>query len=264
MSLPPVIHSSLLPVPHGFCLRQGGVSRAPYESLNGGVNTQDDPTYVQANRQRIAALVGVEEVHLAALQQVHGAEVVTLRGSEDVPSFSYGALPEGDGLVTDCPTIALGIATADCAPVLFASHDGRVVGAAHAGWRGAVAGVLEATVQQMRALGAEGIRAVIGPCIASASYEVGEDMRCAVLAHDPAHESSGGRFFTPAARTGHYQFDLPAFCLARLEALHVRAEWVGRDTAAETCFFSHRRATLRGDGRTGRQLSIIRAITPSS
>lgn len=257
MTCPPLIQASLLPVQHGFFTRQGGVSAAPYETLNGGLGTQDRLEDVQENRRRMAAAMGVELEQLVALRQVHGADVHVLRRAEDVWSHMKGheALPAGDALVTDSPDIALGVATADCAPVLLASEDGRIVGAAHAGWRGAVGGVLEQTVEQMRLLGARGLRAVVGPCIGPASYEVGEDMRRAVLEQHP----EGGRFFAPAVRDGHYQFDLPAFCLSLLEKQGVRSEWTGHDTLADGQFFSHRRATLKGDARTGRQVSVIRA-----
>lgn len=254
---PPFFKSSSLPVRHGFFTRKGGVSAAPYETLNGGLGTQDRPEDVQENRRRMAAAVGVELERFVALRQVHGADVHVLRRAEDVWSHRKGheALPAGDALVTGSPDIALGVATADCAPVLLASEDGRIVGAAHAGWRGAVGGVLEQTVEQMRLLGAEGLRAAVGPCIGPASYEVGEDMRREVLERHP----EGGCFFASAARDGHYQFDLPAFCLSLLERLGVKAEWTGHDTLADGQFFSHRRATLKGDARTGRQLSVIRA-----
>lgn len=257
MKQPPFFSSSLLPVRHGFFTRDGGVSAAPYETLNGGLGTQDRPRDVQENRRRMAAAVGVELEHFVALRQVHGADVRVLRHGQEVWSHTDGheALPAGDALVTDCPEVALGVATADCAPVLLSSDDGRIVGAAHAGWRGAVGGVLEQTVEQMHLLGAEGLRAVVGPCIGPASYEVGEDMRRDVLEQHP----EGGCFFAPAARDGHYQFDLPAFCLSLLEKQGVRAEWTGHDTLAEDRFFSHRRATLKGDARTGRQVSVIRA-----
>ncbi|MCX5616371.1 peptidoglycan editing factor PgeF [Bombella sp. TMW 2.2559] len=257
MIQPPFFLSSLLPVRHGFFTRHGGVSAAPYETLNGGLGTQDQPEDVQENRCRMAAAVGVEPEHFVALRQVHGADVHVLRHGQEVWSHTDGheVLPAGDALVTDCPEVALGVATADCAPVLLSSDDGRIVGAAHAGWRGAVGGVLEQTVEQMRLLGAEGLRAVVGPCIGPASYEVGGDMRRAVLERHP----EGDRFFVPAARDGHCQFDLPAFCLSRLERLGVKAEWTGHDTLADEQFFSHRRATLKGDARTGRQVSVIRA-----
>lgn len=257
MMQPPFFSSSLLPVLHGFFTRDGGVSSVPYETLNGGLGTQDQLQVVQENRRRMAACMGVELERFVALRQVHGADVHVLRHVGDVWSHTDGheALPAGDALVTDCPEVALGVATADCAPVLFSSGDGWIVGAAHAGWRGAVGGVLEQTVTHMRALGAEGLRAVVGPCIGPASYEVGEDMRRDVLERHP----EAGRFFVPAGRVGHHQFDLPAFCLSLLEKQGVQVEWTGHDTLADGRFFSHRRATLGGDARTGRQLSVIRA-----
>jgi YfiH family protein len=160
-------------------------------------------------------------------------------------------------MVTDRPGLLLGIVTGDCAPVLFADAEAGVIGAAHAGWRGAVAGVIEATIASMECLGAARARiaAAVGPCIAQKSYEVGPDLRDAVLARDPADS----RFFAEGQRPDHWMFDLPGYCLARLEAAGIgRAGWVGRDTLAEEGhFFSHRRATLSGGGPIGHQLSAI-------
>jgi YfiH family protein len=162
-----------------------------------------------------------------------------------------------DALVSNVPGLALGVITADCVPVLFygASAAGGVAGAAHAGWRGAVAGVLEATVAAMRALGAEEqINAVIGPCIQQASYEVGADLRDAVL----AERRHAARFFT-AGRPGHWWFDLPGYCQARLVAAGAKVESLGLDTCTlEQEFFSHRRRTLRGEAALGHQISVIR------
>ena len=160
-------------------------------------------------------------------------------------------------MVTDRPGIVLGIVTADCAPVLFADREAGVIGAAHAGWRGAVAGVLEATLAAMARLGADPARVVaaVGPCIAQDSYEVGADLRDAVLARDPAD----ARFFAAGARPGHWQFDLPGYCAARLRAAGVaQAAWLGRDTLADPArFFSHRRRTLAGGGPIGHQISAV-------
>jgi YfiH family protein len=153
--------------------------------------------------------------------------------------------------------VALGIVTADCAPVLFATATGDVVGAAHAGWRGALAGVLEATVAAMRDLGAGPVQAAIGPCIGSASYEVAADLRDAVLARDPAD----ARFFGPGQRPERWQFDLAGYCAARLAAAGVAAHVVGADTLADDArFFSHRRRTLADGGPIGHQISIIRPL----
>jgi hypothetical protein len=232
---------------HGFFTRNGGVSTGLYASLNCSFSS-DDPAHVRENRARVAAAMGVPREHLLGLKQVHGDGVVTVR-----EPWAEGAGPAADALVTNVPGLALGVITADCAPVLFCG-DG-VVGAAHAGWRGALAGVLEATVMAMHKLGAQEIHAVIGPCIGQASYEVGADMRDALL----ARHAADARFFT-AGRPGHWWFDLPGYCAARLHAAGVKAQALGLDTCAqEQQFFSYRRKTLRGEAATGHQISVIRA-----
>ena len=240
------IFTGALAAQHGFFSRNGGVSTGPYASLNCSF-TSDDPAHVRENRARVAAAMGVEPGHLLGLKQVHGDGVISVRAP-----WAEGAGPAADAMVTDKPGLALGIITADCAPVLFSAEG--VVGAAHAGWRGALAGVLEATVMAMRALGAREIHAVIGPCIAQASYEVGADLHGAVL----ARQANDARFFTPA-RPGHWRFDLPGYCAARLRAAGVKTEALGLDTyAQEQEFFSYRRKTLRGEAATGHQISVIR------
>jgi YfiH family protein len=235
-----------LAAPHRFFTRQGGVSTGAYASLNCSFSA-DDPANVRENRARVAQAVGVERGHLLGAKQVHGTDVITVR-----EPWAEGEGPAADALVSNVPGLALGVITADCAPVLF--YGGGVCGAAHAGWRGAVAGVLEATVTAMQALGATQIHAVIGPCIQQASYEVGADLRDAVLATG----GNAARFFA-AGRPGHWWFDLSGYCLARLAAAGVQAESLGLDTyALEQEFFSHRRRTLRGDTALGHQISVIR------
>ena len=241
--------SPLLGTKHRFFTRNGGVSTGPYTSLNCSFST-DDPATVRENRSRVAQAMGVKPENLLGVKQVHGVDVVTV---QDV--WAEGKGPNADALVCNIPGLALGIITADCAPVLFygTSPAGTVVGAAHAGWRGAVAGILEATVAAMRALDATQIYAVIGPCIQQASYEVGADMRDAVLAQG----RNAARYFT-AGRPGHWWFDLPGYCLARLASVEVKAESLGLDTCAlEHEFFSHRRRTLRGEPVLGHQISVI-------
>jgi YfiH family protein len=238
--------SPLLAAPHRFFTRNGGVSAGAYASLNCSF-TSDDPDNVRENRNRVATAMGVERDKLLGCKQVHGRDVVTVRAP-----WAEGDGPAADALVSNVPGLALSVITADCAPVLF--YGDGVAGAAHAGWRGAVAGVLEATIEAMRALGAKQIYAVIGPCIQQPSYEVGADLRDAVL----AERRGSARFFT-AGRPGHWWFDLPAYCLARLEAAGVKAESLGVDTCAlEQEFFSHRRRTLRGETALGHQISVIR------
>ena len=250
-NLPCLTHPSLA-VPHGFFTREGGVSVGPYASLNCSLSGADDRAAVLENRARVAATLGVAPERLVGLHQVHGAAVVTV-----TEPWTPGEGPRADGMVTAAPGIALGVITADCGPVLFADRAAGVVGAAHAGWRGAVAGILEAVVSAMVALGAEpgGIAAVIGPCIRQPSYEVAADMRDAVLAHDPAHD----RFFR-AGRPERWHFDLAGYCAARLLAAGVgRVSVTPGDTAAEPDrFFSHRRRTLAGGGPIGHQIAGVR------
>jgi YfiH family protein len=249
---PVLLAADTLPLPHGFFTRLGGVSEGPFASLNCSLSGKDDPAAVRQNRARAARVLGVAPAGLLGLTQVHGPAVADAR-----EAWPEDARPEADALVTDRPGQALGIVTADCAPVLFADATAGVIGAAHAGWRGAVGGVLEATIDAMERLGADRTRitAVVGPCIAQASYEVGPDLRDAVLARDPAD----ARFFAPGRREDRWQFDLPGYCVARLAAAGCGgASALGVDTLAEEArFFSHRRRTLASGGPIGHQLSAI-------
>jgi polyphenol oxidase len=247
-----VTHEAL-GVPHGFFTRRGGVSTGPFASLNCSLSSPDDPEAVRRNRALVAQAMGVGADRLVGLTQVHGIGVVTV--SDPWPAGQGG---RADAMVTDRPGIALGIVTADCAPVLFVAPRQNIVGAAHAGWRGAVAGVLEATIAAMVALGADAgdIAASVGPCIAQPSYEVAADLRDAVLARSAADAA----FFTPGRRAERWQFDLPGYCAARLRAAGVRAAGItGHDTVTrEDDFFSHRRRTLAKGGPIGHQISVIR------
>ncbi len=239
--------------PHGFFTRRGGVSEGAYASLNCSLSSQDNPQNVLENRARVARVVGADPGHLLGLTQVHGIDVITA-----VEPWTTGQGARADAMVTNHPGLALGIITADCAPVLFADASSAIVGAAHAGWRGAVAGVLEATLAAMAALGAEAgsITAAIGPCIAQPSYEVGPDLHDIVV----GHASSDSRFFAPGQRPDRWQFDLAGYCAARLRAAGVGHVIVtGIDTlAGEDRFFSHRRRTLAKAGPIGHQISVIR------
>jgi len=241
-----------LPVPHGFFTRQGGVSDGPYASLNCSLSGGDRLEAVLENRARAACAVGARPERLVGLMQVHGTDAI-----EVTTAWSPGQGPRADAMVTKRPEIALGVITADCAPILLAAAAAGVIGAAHAGWRGAVAGVAEATIGAMARLGAkpETIVAAIGPCIGQASYEVAADLRDAVLARDRTHD----RFFTPGRRQLHWQFDLAGYCAERLAAAGIRAvSMLGIDTADdEERFFSYRRQTLAGGGPVGHQISII-------
>ena len=242
---PESLRSDLLQVRHGFFTRRGGVSTGPFASLNCSASSADDPAHVALNRAAVAAALGA--AHLLGATQVHGADVATV-----TQPWPAGRGPRADALVTGQPGIALGIVTADCTPVLLADPDAGVVGAVHAGWRGAVAGVLEATVQAMRALGATRILAAIGPSIRQPSYEVRADLRDAVLARDPADD----RFFTDA-QPEHWRFDLAGYCAARLAGL-ASVDMIDADTAADPeRFFSHRRRTLEASGPIGHQISAI-------
>jgi YfiH family protein len=236
---------------HGFFTRNGGVSTGAFASLNCSLSGKDDAAAVRENRSRAAAALGLPHRALCGLTQVHGKRVVV---AED--AWSEDQRPEADGVVTRRAGLALGIITGDCAPVLFADRSSGVIGGAHAGWRGAVLGVLEETIFAMEGLGAarRDIIAVVGPCIHQPSYEVAADLRDAVLARDPAD----ARFFADGKRAGHWQFDLPGYCAARLSALGVAVSILAHDTLAEKArFFSHRRNTLAGGGPIGHQLSAI-------
>jgi purine-nucleoside/S-methyl-5'-thioadenosine phosphorylase / adenosine deaminase len=248
--MPDLVCSPALAAPHGFFTRLGGVSAGPYASLNCSLSGQDSRDAVLENRARAARAIGAEPAALVGLTQVHGTEVV-----HATTAWIAGEGPRADAMVTDRPGIALGIITADCAPVLFCDPAAGVVGAAHAGWRGALAGVLEATVAAMRTLGARRVSAAIGPCIRQYSYEVSADLRDAVLARDPADI----RFFALGRREAHWQFDLPGYCAVRLTAAGVVVASIEADTVEdEARFFSHRRRTLGGGGPIGHQISAIR------
>ena len=239
------LQSHVLTFRHGFFTRAGGVSGGPYASLNCSMSGGDDPASVRENRARVARALGAKPDMLLGLTQVHGADVVTV----DAP-WPAGAGGRADAMVTCQPGLVLGIVTADCAPVLLADTAARVVGAVHAGWRGAVAGVLEATIAAMAAVGAQPgrIAAVIGPCIRQASYEVGPDLREAV-------GSAGAAFLAPG-RTDHWQFDLAGYCAMRLRGCGT-VDVVDADTFVGDRFWSHRRRTLAGGGPIGHQISAI-------
>jgi hypothetical protein len=241
-----------LGVPHGFFTRAGGVSEGPFASLNCSLSGSDDRAAVLENRARAARAIGANPALLLGLTQVHGAAVATV-----AEPWAPGDGPHADAAVSDRAGLALGIVTADCAPVLLADPAAGVIGAAHAGWRGALAGVLEATVAAMLRRGAsrDAIAAAIGPAIGQASYEVAADLRDPVLAHD----GDDARFFTPGARAGRWRFDLPGYCAARLRVAGIgTVTTVAADTCADPArFFSHRRRTLAGGGPIGHQISIV-------
>lgn len=239
-------------VQHRFFTRHGGVSAGLYSSLNCGYGSGDAPDNVRENRRRAAAQFDLTEPDLVSLHQIHSTDVLTI---DDQRWTSPGA-PKADALVTDRPGIALGVLSADCAPVLLADADAGVIGAAHAGWKGALAGVAETTIVAMEKLGArrERLQAAIGPCIGRDSYEVGPEFPAPFLAQDEANSA----FFLKAPRDGHFLFDLAGYLARRIALAGVSACTTGHDTlAARDDFFSYRRNTLDGVRDYGRGLSAI-------
>ncbi|HKT20038.1 MAG TPA: peptidoglycan editing factor PgeF [Stellaceae bacterium] len=250
-----MIRTPLLESPatrHGFFTREGGVSGGIFASLNCSLGSGDAPSNVEENRRRVLAQLGLPPGGLVTCHQVHGSDVVVV----DEP-WSQPERPRADAMVTRRKGLALGILTADCAPVLFADAEAGIVAAAHAGWRGALAGVIAATVAAMRREGAEltRIRAVIGPCIGFQSYEVGPEFPAPFL----AQSASNAAFFRDASRAGHYLFDLAGFVRARLAAAGIaHIDATGGDTAAEAGrFFSYRRSCVAGERQFGHELSAI-------
>lgn len=238
-------------VRHGFFTRRGGVSTGIYASLNCGLGSNDDRDHVLENRRRALAEIGFAEDALHTVYQIHSARVVTV---SDPAADTRAA--RADAMVSDRPGIALGVLAADCAPVLVADADRGVIGAAHAGWRGALSGVVEATVAAMAALGARPgeLIAVVGPCIGQDSYEVGDEFPQPFLDQDSANE----RFFANGRRAGYWQFDLAGYVLSRLRAAGVgAASALGADTYADEDLFSYRRTCHRGEPDYGRNLSVI-------
>jgi polyphenol oxidase len=237
---------------HGFMTRAGGVSEGIYASLNCGLGSNDDQERVHENRRRVLDMVGIPANTLLTAYQVHSPDVLAVE-----EEWRDGPRPKVDALVTERANIAIAASSADCVPILFADPEARVVAAAHAGWRGAIGGVLQATVKQMCALGArpERIRAGVGPCIGPASYEVGPEFPAPFLAQNPAN----ARFFRPAQRAGHYMFDLESYVASELAAMKlVEIEVARRDTCAETeTFFSYRRSVLNKEPDYGRHVSVI-------
>jgi len=245
--------SSLTGVRHAFFTRHGGVSTGLYESLNVGRGSKDDPTHVEENRRRAAAFFGTNSEHLITCYQIHSANAL-------IADRPWSGPQEGDGVVTRTPGLVCGALAADCATILIADTTAGVVAAAHAGWKGALTGVVADAVEQMVRLGAHtaDMVAAVGPCIGPASYEVGLEYLERFEAADPANL----RFFSPGAATDKRQFDLPGFVLQRLKAAGVETcEWTGQDTCAHADFFSNRRAYLQGESDYGRLLSAIMLTT---
>ncbi|MDR1827528.1 MAG: peptidoglycan editing factor PgeF [Methylobacteriaceae bacterium] len=244
--------SDLPAVRHAFFTREGGVSTGVYASLNGGPGSGDAPDAIGENRRRMAEHLGVSPGDFLALYQIHSAAIITV----DEP-WAPDERPRADAMVTRRPGIALTIATADCGPVLFADAAHRVIGAAHAGWKGTLSGVIEATLSAMEALGAErqAVVAVLGPTITQRSYEVGPEFPAPFVAQNPEFR----RFFTPNDNPGHFLFDLPGLILHLLRQADVAsASFVNRCTYQEdTLFFSYRRSVHRKEADYGRIISAI-------
>lgn len=239
---------------HAFFTRQGGVSEGLYASLNGGIGSSDDPARVAENRRRMAEDLGLRADALVSVHQVHSPDVAIVEGPWQ------GERPRADGMATTRLNLALAITTADCGPVLFADPHAGVVGAAHAGWKGALTGILEATLGAMERLGArrEKTVAVLGPTISQDAYEVGADFMARFVEAD----RDNGAFFRRSERPGHHMFDLPAYIAARLESAGI-GEFanVGLCTYSdEERFYSYRRTTHRGEPDYGRLISAITLI----
>ncbi len=244
--------SKLARIRHGFFTRGGGVSQGVYASLNGGVGSNDAPDKVAENRARMAAALGVAPDRLLTAYQIHSPDVVVA----DQP-WTHADRPRADAIVTRTPRLAIGISTADCGPLLLADAEAGVIGAAHAGWRGALTGVIEAAIAAMEKLGAERSRitAALGPAIRQPNYEVGPEFVERFLAAD----AENARFFAPSERAGHALFDLAGFIASRLQrAGIVNVEDLGLCTYAEPeRFFSYRRATKLGEPDYGRHINAI-------
>jgi YfiH family protein len=252
MTLEILTADSLTPFRHGFFTRRGGASSGIFSGLNCGPGSSDQSDIVRVNRARVADAMGLPASALVTVHQTHSADVVTL----DAPLPADQPKPQADAMVTATSGVALGILTADCQPVLFADPVAKVIGAAHAGWRGALSGVIENTIDAMISLGANRTRitAVIGPCISQQAYEVGPEFLESFLAED----TDFSRFFSNGAN-GKYQFDLVSFGLSRLRGAGVsNASWIGHCTYADPGrFYSYRRSVHAGQVDYGRLISVI-------
>ena len=242
---------SALEINHGFFTRHGGVSKGIYSGLNVGLGSEDDRSAVLENRSRVASYFHKTEACLISPYQVHSADVVEVR-----EPWEEGYRPKVDALVTRNPNIAIGILTADCGPVLFADKENGVVGAAHAGWKGATGGVLDNTVSAMETIGAERehIIAILGPTISQENYEVGPEFVDRLLDIHPDNKD----YLTKSTKRDHAMFDLPAYIVARLTIAGVKAFWTEHCTYSdEESFFSYRRTTHKNEADYGRQISAI-------
>jgi YfiH family protein len=236
---------------HAFFSRDGGVSEGIYAGLNGGLGSNDDPAHVAENRRRMAAAMGVDAAHFLTVHQVHSPDVAVATAPWDT-----AARPRVDAMVTQVAGLALGVTAADCGPVLFADPTAQVIGAAHAGWKGAFTGVLEATLEAMERLGAQrsDIVVAIGPLIRQPSYEVGAEFVERFVRED----GENALFFRPSAREGHAMFDLGGYIRSRLERAGAGViDDTGVDTYPDERFYSYRRSVHRNEPDYGRQIHAI-------
>jgi YfiH family protein len=244
--------SALPGIVHGFFTREGGVSGGVYASLNGGLGSHDERSRVIENRARMALALGVEPSHFATVHQFHSPDVVVIERPWD-----EAERPKADALVTRTPSLAIAVSSADCGPLLFADEKAGVIGAAHAGWKGALTGVIEATIATMESEGARraNIKAALGPMISRGAYEVGPEFEARFRETD----KNAGEFFAPAERQGHFMFDLPGYIGRRLRAAGIgEVEDLRRCTyAEEALFYSYRRMNHRREADYGRHLSAI-------
>jgi polyphenol oxidase len=236
---------------HAFFTREGGVSDGIYDSLNGGLGSRDNPANVAENRRRMAERLGVEPAHFLNVHQIHSPDVIVATGPWETP-----VRPKADAIVTRAEGLAIGVTTADCGPILFVDPKARVIGAAHAGWKGALTGILESTIDAMEKLGAErnSVVAAIGPLIRQPSYEVGKEFVERFIDAD----AENTLFFLPGERDGHAMFDLPGFIRMRLEnAGVVMIDDLGVDTYADERCYSYRRSVHRKEPDYGRLVHAI-------
>jgi YfiH family protein len=243
--------SAIPGIRHGFFTREGGVSGGVYAGLNGGLGSRDDPADVRENRRRMAERLGVTPENFLSVHQTHSPDAIVATGPWPVP-----VRPKADAMVTTNEGVALGVTTADCAPILFADARARVIGAAHAGWKGALTGILESTIDAMETLGAErgGMVAAIGPLIRQSSYEVGSEFVARFIDAD----AENGVFFLPGERDGHAMFDLAGYIRRRLENAGVlMIDDLGVDTYSDTRCYSYRRSVHRKEADYGRHVHAI-------
>ena len=251
MKLQSALLSAIPGLRHAFFSREGGVSDGIYAGLNGGLGSNDDPVAVAENRRRMAEQMGVPPSHFLGVHQIHSPDAVVATGP-----WQGASRPRADAIVTRTEGLAIGITAADCGPLLLVDPDARVIGAAHAGWKGALAGIVESTIEVMEKLGAEraGIVAAIGPLIRQPSYEVGNEFVARFMEED----AENTLFFLPAAREGHAMFDLAGFIRARLENAGVLViDDIGIDTYSDERFFSYRRSVHREEPDYGRHVHAI-------